>query len=200
MKSRIFLLSVIAVIVAGCSPPSVPKQPVEAEGATRKADVPLASDLGKTESYFHGLYGYPKSENSVSNFTFMVPRHPSTVRVDHNFTIQNFENGRLKVKVLYSEADRRAVWVQYRLPSRWTKEQIEAALEAYGTNWKGVPWTWVMGIVMPAFAPQIYVTDDGVVAYKTAGNELMFYAPVLHSILESRIEQSKQEREAVPNF
>jgi hypothetical protein len=183
---------IVALVAAGCSP----------KGDTSASESPavVAADLGKTEEYFKGLYGAPKTEKRVGDYAFSLPGHGSMIGLTRPLTVQQYESGKLKATVVYSETPRRAIWVKYTLPSPWTQEQIKAALGAYCPEWKVVQENLGMDFVMHERAPVVYSSRAGSLAYKTMFNELIVYAPQLYADLLGQIEEGERQKRAVPKF
>ncbi len=183
---------VSALITAGCSP--------KGESSPRPAPVAAAADLGKAERHFRNLYGAPKSEKRVADYAFSLPAHGSMIRLIRPLLVQQYESDQLKVTVLYSETARPAIWVNYTLPNPWTQEQISAALQAYGSDWKIVQENLGMNFILQAKAPVAYRSSADTLAYKTMMNELMVYAPPLHADLRGQIAEADRAKKAVPKF
>ena len=165
-----------------------------------QTSIAVAADLGKTPEYFRNLYGSPKSRKEVPEFNFTLPRHGNFIRLARNFIVEDFESDRLKAKVVYSGPPERALWVKYTLPNPWTQQQINAALEAYGSKWKVAPENPAMDLIMQSKSPHVYVSGTSVVAYKTMVDELIVYAPQLCLDLRSQIQELDRQKKAVPKF
>jgi hypothetical protein len=196
MKCSLLCLPLL-VFWVGCSPSS-PK-PADSP-APAKPVAPPAADLGKTAQYFTDLYGVPKSDKQVSEFSFSFPNHGSLIRLSRPLTVQEFESDRLTVRVVYAGQERRAIWVKYTLPNPWTSEQINAALKAYGNEWKSTQLSVATSLLLPDRAPTVYQSSDGTVGYKTLMPELMIYAPQLFLDLQSQVQAAERAKKAVPKF
>lgn len=190
MKSFIPAL-ITALFLTGCSPKENP--------TANQAPTRLAAGLGKPPEYFTDLYGAPKSEKHVADFSFSLPSYPSTIKLHCPLIIQQFESGKLGATVVYMETDRQAIWVDYRLADTWTDEQINAALTAYGSDWKKVDEN-IMTFMMQNVAPHTYHNSSGCLAYKPVGNDLFVYAPQLHAYLRNQVEEVERQKKAVPKF
>ena len=156
---------------------------VETSSAT-----PSGADLGKTEEYFKNLYGSPKIARKVTEFEFSFPGHIGSIRITRPFFVREFESGKLKVKVLYTDPTQGAIWVKYILPDKWTHEQLTAALQAYDSDWKGANES-----------PTAYRSSSG----RLADNvllELTIYAPQLSTDLRAKIDEADRQGKAVPKF
>jgi len=191
MKSVIPVL-IIALVVTGCSR--------KKDSSTNQSPVSVAADLGKTEEYFRNLYGAPKTEKRVADHAFTLPAHVSVIHLTRPFIVQQYESDKLKATVLYSETPRRAIWVNYTLPIPWTQEQVDAALKAYGSDWKIAQQNLGMNLVMGDRAAVAYRSSAGSLAYKTIVNELILYAPQLHADLRGQIDETERQKKAVPKF
>lgn len=191
MKHLILALA-FALTMVGCSP--------KTNSSINQSPVSFAADLGKTEVDFRNLYGAPKTEKHVADFAFSLPAHGSMIRLARPLVVQQYESDRLKATVVYSETERRAIWVKYTLPNAWTQEQINAALKAYGSDWKIVQENLGLDFIMRDKAPVVYRSSAGTLAYKTMFNELIVYAPQLYADLRGQIEEADRQKKAVPKF
>jgi len=180
------------LITVGCSP--------KRDSPASQSSASVAADLGKAEEYFRNLYGVPKTEKQAAQFAFSVPGHGSLVPLTRPFVVQDFAKDRLQAKVVYSGTPRRAIWVKYTLPSSWTPDQINAALQSYGTDWKIVEENLGMNLFMRDKAPVVYRSSAGTLAYKTMVNALVVYAPQLYADLRGQIEEAERQKKAVPKF
>lgn len=178
--------------MAGCSP----KQ----NSPAAQSSVPLPADLGKNEEYFKNLYGAPKSTKQVTELAFSFPGQGSMIHLARPFKVQDFESDKLKTTVVYSDSTQKAIWVKYTLPNPWTQEQINAALQAYGSNWKVVQQNFGMNFLLNDRAPVTYGSSTGCLACKTITGELIIYAPQLYLDLRGQIEEKERQKKAVPKF
>ena len=94
----------------------------------------LTQTLEKTPAYFYDLYGKTTSEKTVSSYGFVYTK-VGQVEVKGQFSVRNYQSEKMRVTVIYALPDLKAVAIQYSLSQDWTKEQIGAALEAYGSAW-----------------------------------------------------------------
>jgi hypothetical protein len=185
------VVSIVAIALAlvGCS-----------RQGNNSAARPVAADHGKGQGYFRNLFGAPKSEMRAEAYDFSLPMAGGVARLSRNLIVQEYETNKLKASVIYSETAEHAIWVRYRLPDPWTEEQLNAALNAYGSDWKIAKQDLGVTLILRDKAPAVYVSSAGTVAYKTVGNELVLYAPRLYSDLLAQIEESKRQKKAVPQF
>ena len=160
----------------------------------------MAADLGKNDEYYKAIYGAPKSEKRVADYAFSLPGHGSIIRVVRPLLVQQYESNKLKVAVIYPDTARDAIWVKYTLPNPWTAEQISAALKAYAPNWKIVEESAGMTLIMGQKAPVVYLSNGGVLAYKTMVDELIIYAPQLYADLRNQVAEEERQKKAVPKF
>lgn len=180
----------LALMVAGCSP----------KKDTTQSPPNIATDLGKTESYFTKLYGSPKSEKHLAEIAFLLPCHGSLIRLSQRFLVQNFQSDRLRVDVVYPEPSRQAIWVKFTLPNSWTREQLSAALGAYGSDWQVVQQNPGLSFIMREKAPALYRCSNGRIAYKTMYDNLILFSPQLYGALRNQLQQTEQQKKAVPKF
>lgn len=189
---KYFLTLPLVFLIVGCSPKQGSNKPT--------TPVTVAADLGKNADYFRNLYGLPKSEKQTAEFAFSLPGYGSMMRLARPLIVQEYQSDKLRTAVLYSSPERQAIWVKYILPNPWTQEQINAALGAYGSDWKIVQQNFGVNFIMQERAPVAYGTSTGVLAYKTMVNELIVYAPQLFVDLKGQIEEGERQKKAVPRF
>ena len=183
---------IVALVAAACSP--------KGDSTASQSPASVATDLGEKEEYFRNLYGAPKIERRVAEYAFSLPAHVGVIHLTRPFIVKQYESDKLKATVVYSETPRRAIWVNYTLPIPWTQEQVNAALKAYGSDWKIVQQNLGMNLVMGDRAAVAYRSSAGTLAYKTIVNELILYAPQLHADLRGQIEEAGRQKKAVPKF
>jgi hypothetical protein len=100
----------------------------------------------KTPAYFVDRYGPAKSSKTQSTGSFMNPtRGPVTVK--GQFSVREFRKGDLRVQPVFFLPSLDLAAVRLQMDRQWTDEQIEAALAAYGGEWKlvkkGIVTYWV---------------------------------------------------------
>lgn len=98
--------------------------------------VALAGPLDdKTPGYFVDRYGPAKSSGTVSSTSFVEPKQ-GAVAVKGQFSAREFRKDGLRVQTVFFMPSLQIAAVRLQLDRAWTPEQIEAALAAYGGEWK----------------------------------------------------------------
>jgi hypothetical protein len=98
--------------------------------------VALAGPLDdKSPAYFVDRYGPAKSSQTVSSYDF-VHTGRGGVTVKRQFSTREFRKDDLRVQPVYFLPSLKLAAVRLQLNRAWTPEQIEAALAAYGGEWK----------------------------------------------------------------
>ncbi len=92
---------------------------------------------GKTPATFADRYGIPKSAKNVSSISALHVKR-GNVSVTGQFSIREYRDGDLTVTVTYFIPSLQAASVRLQLKRQWTREQVEAALAAYGGSWQTV--------------------------------------------------------------
>jgi len=190
---KLLSLWIALLAVAGCSRN-------ESDHAPASSGNVVTSDVGKSAEYFRNLYGAPKAESRVDEFTFMLPGYPGVIRLRRPYLVQEFISDQLTIKVLYSAATQQPIWVRYFLPNPWTAERVNAALSSYGSHWKVAQENLGMKFILRDQASAAYQNSAGFLAYKTLAGELIVYAPQLVVDLRAEMEAAKQKKTAVPKF
>jgi hypothetical protein len=179
---------VLAALTVSCSP----RQAAPAG--------PPAVNLGKSVQYFTNLYGTPKSEKQVAEFSFPFPNHGRLLHLTRPFVVQEFQSDKLAIKVVYSGSDSQAIWVKYTLPSPWTAQQINAALGAYGERWESTLINPPASLILMDRSPTLYQSGSNTVAIKTLMSELIIYAPQFYLDLQGQVLEAERKKTAVPKF
>jgi hypothetical protein len=106
---------------------------LEAESRTAPPFVPLGE---RTPAYFVDQYGLAKSSRTVSQHAFFSPEG-SVISVKGEFSVREFRAEGLRVRTVFHLPSLKLAEVMLRLERvTWTDEQVEAALTAYGREWK----------------------------------------------------------------
>jgi hypothetical protein len=91
----------------------------------------------KTPAYYVDRYGPPKSGVIKSTAAFAEPTYGS-VEIKGPFSIREFREGDLRVEAIFNHPSLKLAAVRLQLNHPWTEAQIEAALAAYGGDWKPI--------------------------------------------------------------
>lgn len=103
----------------------------------------------KTPAYFVDRYGIQKSAKNVPSISYLQVKR-GTVAVKGQFSAREFRKGDLTVHAVFFVPSLQLASVRLQLKQKWTREQVEAALEAYGGSWQPVSQN---GIVDSWIAP-----------------------------------------------
>ncbi len=120
--------------------------------------IPLAAFAGalddKSPAYFVQRYGAPKSVKNVASISVHHPKRGG-VEVKGQFSVREFRSDDLTVRVVFYLPSLQPASVRLQLRHKWTQEQVEAALAAYGGSWEPVR---IGGFI------ESWVAPDGAVA------------------------------------
>jgi len=142
----------------------------------------------KTPAYFVDLYGPAKGSRSVSSYTF-VHVHRGGVSVKGQFSVREFRKGDLLVQPVFFLPTLQLVAVRLQMNHQWTEEQIQAALAAYGGEWKSVK----NGVVTYWIAP------DGSMAISML-TWLDIQSKVIVDLTAKTLAEDDAKQKAVPKF
>ncbi len=154
--------------------------------------LPLFASAGalddKTPAYFVDHYGPAKSAKTQSSHPFVhVGRGGVTVK--GQFSVREFRQGELIVQPVFFQPSLKLAAVRLQLQREWTPEQNEAALAAYGGEWKPIK----KGIVTYWIAP------DGTMAISLL-TWLDIQSKAIVDLVEKTLADEDAKREAVPKF
>lgn len=162
--------------------------------ATVLALLPLIALAGplddKTPAYFVDRYGPAKSSKVQSTASFTSPSR-GAVTVKGQFSVREFRDGDLRVTAVFFYPSLKPAAVRLQLNRAWTKEQVEAALAAYGGSWQpassGNPMikAWVAPDETLAFAILTWVD---------------FQSKEIVALVEKFLAESDAKRKAVPKL
>lgn len=117
------------------------------------AFLPVVAHAGvlddKTPAYFVDRYGTQKSSKNVSSVPYIHVKRGG-VQVKGQFSNREFRKDDLIVHAVFFLPSLQLASVRLQLKQKWTREQVEAALEAYGGSWQPVSQN---GIVDSWIAP-----------------------------------------------
>ncbi len=105
------------------------------------AFLPAAAIAGiledKSPAYFVDRYGVQKSSKNVSSVPYIHVKRGG-VQVKGQFSTREFHKGDLTVHAVFFLPSLQPASVRLQLKQKWTREQVEAALVAYGGSWTPV--------------------------------------------------------------
>lgn len=90
---------------------------------------------GKTPAYFVDRYGPAKSSETKTSGSF-VHTTRGAVTVKAQFSVREYREGNLTVQAVFFLPSLELASVRLQLRQQWTAEQIKAALDAYGGEWR----------------------------------------------------------------
>jgi hypothetical protein len=143
----------------------------------------------RTPAYFVDRYGSATSSVNAAQHAFLHPRH-GNVEIKRQFSIRGFRDGDLRVKAVFYVPSLKLASVILQLPRRWTEDQIEAALAAYGGEWN------------PEGSKVVFRTwsrSDGARAIFTL-TSLEIQLPEIVSALDERVREEEAQKKVVPKF
>lgn len=143
----------------------------------------------KTPAYFVDHYGVAKSAGNAAKANYAHVKH-GIVAVKGQFSTRRFKAGDLEVYAVFFLPSLKLATASYQLPNVWTDEQINAALIAYGPNWKPIH---DQGFVKSWVAP------DGTVATYIL-TTLHIQAKAFTELGEKTIADREAKAKAVPKF
>jgi hypothetical protein len=143
----------------------------------------------KGPPYFVDRYGLAKSSATVGKESFVhVGR--GGVMLKGQFSARSFRQEDLRVEAVFFQPSLELAAVRLWLKQEWTTEQIAAALQAYGGEWKP---TQNNGIVRSWQAP------DGSLAIKLL-NSLQIQSKTIVDAVAKELAEQDAKRKAVPTF
>jgi len=143
----------------------------------------------KSIAYFTKLYGPAKSSNTVKLQYFAYP-HVGGVPLKGSFSVREFHESDLIVQPVFFLPSLQIAAVRLQLNRDWTPEQIDAALAAYGGEWKAVSKN---GVVSHWVAP------DGAIAIKIL-TWIDINSKAVVDLVEKTIAEDAAKRKAIPKF
>lgn len=150
----------------------------------------LAAPLDdKTPGYYTDRYGPAKSSSTESVRSFINSKYGS-VGVKGQFSVRKFRKGDLTVEPVYFLPALELAGVRLRLPRAWTKEQIEAALAAYGDEWQPAKG---------AGASNTWIAPDGSVAIQLIAS-LEIQSKKIVDLIERTLAEEQAKKKVIPRF
>jgi len=157
------------------------------------AFLPLVIQAGtldeKTPAYFVDRYGPPKSSGTVTSIPAIHIKRGGVV-VKGQFSSREFRQGDLHIQCVFFLPSLQLATVRFQMQHPWTKEQIEAALAAYGGKWTPVSRN---GIV------DSWVAPDGSMAISML-TWLDIQSKAIVDQVERILAEDDAKRKAVPKF
>lgn len=156
-------------------------------GCTLRAAGPLDD---KGPPYFVDRYGPAKSSDTVSTQGFLSGGR-GMVSLKGQFSVRTFRKDKLRVEAVFLSPSLKLAAVNLRMGQFWTDEQIQAALKAYGGEWK--PVKLANGVVKQWVAP------DGSNAIYLLSS-LHIQSKEIVDAVESELADQDAKRKDVPKF
>lgn len=149
--------------------------------------VPLGE---RTPAYFVDRYGPARSARNVSQHAFVDPQTGS-LTVKGEFSVREFRTDGLRVRAVFHVPSLKLAEVTLRLASNtWTDEQVEAALSAYGPEWR---------LTGRNVGQRRWSTPDGARAILLL-TSLHIQSPRTVAAIEQARQERETQRKAVPKF
>lgn len=158
---------------------------------TVPAVAQITGTLGKSTAYFYDRYGSPIRTREVSEASFITPEVQGAKAISGPFSIRTYRADKLTIEVHYLLPKLEAVCVRYSMPHSWTREQVNAALKAYGDKWTMIPQNVN---IFP-----LYTADNGTSAYHMT-SMLFVQSAGLRAAFKSSAAAAEAERREVPKF
>ncbi|HEY8993634.1 MAG TPA: hypothetical protein VIM71_03030 [Lacunisphaera sp.] len=154
------------------------------------ATVSYAGPLDdKGPPYFVDRYGPPKSSTNDKATSYAHIKR-GIVSVPGQFSTRHFKDGDLTVEAVFFLPSLRLATARYRLPHRWTEDQVDAALRAYGGEWNRTK--------QGALVTRWEAPDGTTAAYIL--NTLFIHSKELVTMGEKVLEAEEAKRKAMPRF
>lgn len=142
----------------------------------------------KGPPYFVDRYGPAKTSKTVSTAVFTDLKHGG-VTVKGQFSAREYRQGELRVQPIFILPSLELAAVRLQLNRAWTDEQVEAALKAYGGEWKLVK----RGTITHWIAP------DGSLAISML-TWLDIHSKAVVDLVSKTSAEAAAKRKAVPTF
>lgn len=149
----------------------------------------LPSFADRTPAYFTDRYGYAKTTRDVQVHSF-VDSTKGTIRLTGRFSLREYQSDNLRITATFFLPSLKLASVTLKLPHSWTREQIDAALVAYGTNWKQTKVN---------IAIKEWMLPDGTKAISIL-NSLVIHSPEVSELIQKALTEKEAKRKAVPKF
>lgn len=143
----------------------------------------------KGPPYFVDRYGPAKSSQVVNKEAFIHVGRGGVI-LERQFSARTFRKDGLRVEAVFFLPSLELASVRLWLEHEWTIEQIAAALQAYGGEWKPIKNN---GVIRSWEAP------DGTLAIKMLSSLQIQSKTIVDEVAKELAEQDAK-RKAVPNF
>lgn len=143
----------------------------------------------RTPAYFVDRYGMAKSAKNVTEHSFLHPTR-GALRIKGAFSVREFRSDDLQVQAVFHATSLKLAEVRFQLPREWARDQVEAALKAYSSEWKpasGSP------------AVKVWTTPSGAKAINLI-NFLHIQSPAVTAAIDAALAEADAKRKAVPKF
>lgn len=144
---------------------------------------------GKTSAYFVDRYGPAKSSNTVSSHPFTHTKSGGVV-IKGQFIAREFRDGELPVQPVFFLPSMAVAAIRLQLNRAWTSEQIEAALAAYGGEWRPISSNDMV---------KSWVAPDGSIAISML-TWIDINAKAVVDLVQKNIDEDAAKRKAIPKF
>lgn len=143
----------------------------------------------KTPPYFVDRYGSAKSSKTESSHSFLHAQR-GHVNAKGQFSVREFKKGDLRVQPVFFLPSLKLASVRMTLGHKWTQEQVEAALVAYGGEWEPVK---INGIIDEWVAP------DGTRAISML-TSLFIQSKAVVDLVKQTLAEDDAKRKEIPKF
>lgn len=144
----------------------------------------------KGPPYFVDRYGPAKASQTVSKQSFISSGRGGVI-LKKQFSVRTFQKDKLRVEAVFFLPSLKLAAVRLRMGHSWNDEQIQAALKAYGGEWK--PVRLANGVVKQWVAP------DGSNATHLLSSLQIQSKEIVDAVAKELAEQDAK-RKAVPKF
>ena len=157
------------------------------------AREPVPNTLNKEPEYFVKLYGEPITSKIVDEKEFrLFTETPCVMNIKGPFGLQTYGKGNLQIEVTYILPEAQAIYVCYTLPNTWTKNQLDAAVNAYGKEWLAIKYSGYNFAKLYQSSNKIIVSQEN--------NSVTFYHIGMISGCRAVQNAIKKASESVPQF
>lgn len=143
----------------------------------------------RTPAYFVDRYGPAKTSKNVTQANFIHPTRGNIV-LKGQFSTREFQSGDLRAQTVFHLPSLKLAAVTLRFPRAWTREQIEAALNAYASDWKPDG---------PQVVIKTWTTPRGDKAVFLL-SALEIQSASIARRVEEEVQESDAKRKAIPKF
>jgi len=144
---------------------------------------------GKTSAHYVARYGPAKSSDAVSLHAFTDTKWGG-VSVADKFSVREFRDGDLRVQVVFFLPSMSVAAVRLQLNRAWTSEQIQAALAAYGGEWRSIG---------PNSMVNSWIAPDGSIAINML-TWIDINSKAIVDLIQKTLAEEAAKRKAIPKF